>query len=80
MNQLNPLKILQLKTAWDQFQIRHPKFPPFLNTLTKEGIAEGSVIEITVTDVDGKTINSNLKVTPEDIQLLESLKELMEHS
>jgi hypothetical protein len=80
MNQLNPLKLLQLKAAWEQLQARHPKFLAFLNILANDGIAQDSILEITVTDAQGKSINSNLKITPEDILLLKNLRELLENS
>lgn len=76
MNQMNPMKLLQLKNAWDQFKSRHPKFLSFINSVTKGAVSEGSVIEITVTTADGQTINSNLLVTAEDMQLIEDMKEL----
>ena len=28
----NPLKLMQLKTAWQSFAMRHPKFPLFWKT------------------------------------------------
>lgn len=76
MNQINPMKLLQLKNSWDQFKARHPKFPSFISSVTKGAVCEGSVIEITVTTADGKTISSNLRVTSEDMQLIEDMKEL----
>lgn len=77
MNQINPMKLLQLKNSWDRFKARHPKFPSFISSVTKGAVSQGSIIEITVTTADGKTISSNLKVTAEDMQLIEDVKELM---
>lgn len=37
---------------------------------------EGSVVEIKLTTSEGREIITNMRVTPEDIQLLETLKEL----
>ena len=54
MAPINPLKLLQLKNAWDQFTGRHPKFPAFLKAMTKGAITEGSILEITVTTADGR--------------------------
>lgn len=76
MSPINPLKLLQMKNAWDQFTGRHPKFPAFLQALAKGAITEGSVLEITVTTADGKVISSNLKVTAEDMALIDELKNL----
>lgn len=77
MNQMNPLKLLQLKTSWDQFKLRHPKFPAFITSVMNGAITEDAIIEISITAADGRTINSNLKVTAEDIQMVEDLKELL---
>lgn len=77
MNSINPLKLLQLKGAWDQFKARHPKLLAFFQALlSQNAISEGSLIEITVSCADGKTYNANLKLTREDMQLIEELKQL----
>lgn len=76
MNPINPMKLLQLKNAWDQFTGRHPKFPAFLKAMTKGAITEGSVLEITLTTADGKVISTNLKVTAEDMALVNDIKDL----
>lgn len=76
MNGMNPLKLLQLKEAWEQFCIRHPKFPAFLNAASGIHLKEGTVIDVTITSPDGRQIGTNLKLTSEDVQLLQELKEL----
>lgn len=73
---MNPLKLMQLKSLWDKFTTNHPKFPKFLEAVGQNSIREGSVLEITVTTPEGDKISSNLKVTAEDMQLVESLKEI----
>lgn len=75
-NNINPLKLLQLKGAWDQFTGRHPKFPSFLKALSQGAVAEGTVLEFTVTTPDGRVLNSNLKITAEDMALVEQLKNI----
>lgn len=80
MNQINPLKLLQLKASWEQFKVRHPKFLSFLNTVNKDGFAAGDVVEITITNSEGKAISANIKVTEADVRLIGTLKELMETS
>ena len=71
---INPMQLLKLKGMWDQFTQRHPKFPAFLKAMTQGAVTEGSVIEITVTTADGRKISSNLKVTREDMELVEEVK------
>ena len=71
---INPMQLLKLKGMWDQFTQRHPKFPASLKAMTQGAVTEGSVIEITVTTADGRKISSNLKVTREDMELVEEVK------
>lgn len=71
---INPMQILKIKGMWDQFTQRHPKFPAFLKAMSQGAISEGSVLEITVTTADGRKLSSNLKITAEDMALVEELK------
>lgn len=72
---IDPMQLLKMKGMWDKFTARHPKFPAFLKAMSQGAITEGSVLEIKVTTVDGRVISSNLKVTAEDMELLEGLKQ-----
>ena len=63
--------LLVLKQAWDTFRHNHPKFPDFLKAVKKRGITEGTEILICVTYPDG------LKLKQSDIELLDSLGQLM---
>lgn len=71
---INPMQLLKIKGLWDQFTERHPKFPAFLKALGQGAVTEGSVFEITVTTPDGRKISSNLKITAEDMELIEEIK------
>ena len=73
---LNPMKLLQIKNAWDRFTASHPKFPLFLKAIQKQGITEGTILELKVTAPDGRELCSNLKLTPEDMELYRELQEL----
>lgn len=75
---MNPMNLLQLKSSWEKFQRNHPKFPLFLNAVSGEGLDAGSIVEIKVTTAQGKTFTSNLKVCPEDEELIRELKGLSE--
>ena len=75
---INPLKLLELKNMRDQFAANHPKFPRFIEAVTREALVEGSVIEIQVAMPDGRKLVTNLKLTASDIQMLQSLQELSE--
>ena len=73
---LNPMKLLQIKNAWDRFTAGHPKFPLFLKAIQKQGITEGTILELKVTAPDGRELCSNLKLTQEDMELFRELQEL----
>lgn len=76
---MNPMQLLKIKGMWDQFTQRHPKFPAFLSAMAQGAINEGSVLEITVTTADGRKISSNLKVTREDMEMVEEVKNVVKN-
>ena len=76
MNGINHLKLLQVKGACEQFQIRHLKFPACLNAAAGINLKEGTIIDVTITSPDGGQIGTNLKLTAEDLQLFQELKEM----
>ena len=41
---INPLKLMQLKDAWMQFNRRHPKLAPFFRAIQAKALKEGTVI------------------------------------
>lgn len=74
---INPMMIMQLKTSWDRFAQNHPKFPKFWKAAYKNGLTEGTVIEFKIITPEGKEISSNLKLTKDDTELINQLRELM---
>lgn len=72
---MNPMKLMQLKKVWDKFVSHHPKFPMFLKAVSQNGACEGCIYEFHVTTPDGKTFQSNLKLTGEDIALIQQIKD-----
>lgn len=40
---MNPLKLMQLKSAWDRFKGNHPRFPRFLTALCQKGLKEDAL-------------------------------------
>lgn len=72
------MQIFKVKGMWDGFTKRHPKFPSFLKAMTQGAVTEGSVLEITITTADGRTISSNLKVTAEDVAMVQEMKQMMQ--
>ena len=76
MNLQNPAALFQTMNLWSRFQKNHPKFPKFLSAVTQNGIREGSIIEIKVTTAEGESFDSNLKITADDMEIIEQLKNI----
>ena len=75
---MNPMLILQLKPAWEQFKGSHPKLN-FIKAASKDSFLDkGSLIEISVTNSAGKTIASNIRVKEDDLAFLSALKDVLE--
>ena len=72
---MNFQSLLQLKSLWQRFTNQHPKFPAFLRA-AQPALKEGSVLSFTITTPEGKKLESNLKVTSTDLELVESLKNM----
>lgn len=70
---MNPMAIMQIKPLLEQFQQRHPKFIQFFNYVSQQ-IGEDSLIEISVTSADDKKIVTNIRLSREDLELIEKLK------
>jgi len=68
--------VMQLMGAWNKFKQNHPKFPAFLKAVSKTGIKEDTVLEIIVTTPEGEKIETSIKVTESDLELLQSLRQI----
>ena len=76
---MNPMLLLQLKPAWEQFTPNHPKLMNFVKAASKDGFMdEGTLIEISITNSSGKTIASNVRVKQEDLTFLTTFKSVLE--
>ncbi|MBR2912844.1 MAG: hypothetical protein IKK51_10915 [Oscillospiraceae bacterium] len=73
---MNPMKFMQFKPLLERFRDRHPKFIQFFGYAAGH-ISAGSVLEITVTDPEGKKIVTNIRVDEEDIALFHQFKEML---
>ena len=72
---MNPMNFMKAKGLLAQFTTNHPMLPAFFKAASTQ-IGEGSIIEINVTTAEGKTLCTNMKVKPEDMQLVQELKNL----
>ena len=68
---------IKLLGLWNRFMNNHPKFPAFTKAVMQNGITEGTIFEVNVTTADGKTISSNIKLTADDMQIIQELKNSM---
>lgn len=66
----------KVKPLLDNFRAEHPKFPLFLNAIQQDGLRKGSVLEISVTSPEGKNYTTNIRLTDNDMELLEMIKNL----
>lgn len=73
---LNPAMLFKIKGAWEKFVSNHPKFPMFLRAASAVGIKEGYIIEVKITDTEGKTICTNVKLTDSDMDLIDMIKDM----
>lgn len=74
----NPMKLMRFKEMGERFRANHPRIPGFFEAAF-HSIREGSVIEMTVTDPEGKTICANIRVTAEDMEMLREARDTMGH-
>lgn len=73
---INPMALLGLKNDFDKFKDNHPKFLQFVKAFTRAGIQEGTIMECKVITADGQELQANIKITADDLELLEKLKYL----
>ncbi len=73
---LNPTLLFKIKGAWDTFSANHPKFPLFIKAVQQSGIKEDSIVEIAFVSPDGKRLETNVKLTASDMELIDILKNL----
>jgi hypothetical protein len=70
---MNPMMLMQLQQRIQTFQQDHPKFVPFMMALKDNALEEGSVFAMKVTTPDGRTIESNIKLTANDIETVKMM-------
>ena len=73
---MNPTILFKMKGMWDRFTRNHPKFPLFLRAAQQKGIQEGTIIAVSITTPSGEKLETNLRVTADDMALFEELKSL----
>ena len=72
----NPMELMKLKERLELFGREHPRFAPFLSTVEKSALREGSVLEIRVTTPEGKEYVTNIRLTKDDVESVNLVKGL----
>lgn len=72
----NPKDMMEFANRMNLFQQQHPKTVAFAQEIMQQGIQEGTVVEMKVTEPNGKEYISNFRVTSDDMQTLEMLKNM----
>ncbi|MBQ7046922.1 MAG: hypothetical protein IJN85_04180 [Oscillospiraceae bacterium] len=70
---MNPMALLHLKSKLEKFRENHPKVPLFFQAASGE-VRLDSIIELKITNPEGKSIVTNIKVTQDDIDLISDLQ------
>lgn len=73
MNPTALFKILELKKRFDK---NHPKFGAFFKAAGKDALMEDSIITISIQAPGKNEMVTNLKITEDDLELIEEIKKL----
>ncbi|MBR0173234.1 MAG: hypothetical protein IJQ21_10655 [Lachnospiraceae bacterium] len=73
---MNPADTFKILAELNRFKSDHPKAVAFVQSLTREGLQEGTVVEMKMTAPDGTEKICNLRVNEKDIALVALLREL----
>ncbi|WP_029233255.1 hypothetical protein [Butyrivibrio sp. VCB2006] len=71
---MNPMLFMQLQQRLSLFQQDHPKVMPFMQAVGSTAVTEGTVFAVKVTTPDGKVLESNIKLTANDIETINLMK------
>lgn len=73
---INPMKLMQMKTMMNTLRENHPKFPSFLDAVSKKALCKDTIIEIKVTTPEGESLESNLRLKESDLDILRQMQEI----
>lgn len=73
---MNMGSAMKLMGAWNKFKSNHPKFPAFCKAVARKGFAEDTIIEVAIISPDGERIETNVRLTQEDLELMNELKNM----
>ncbi len=73
---MNPMQLLQLSERLKIFREQHPRVLEFLHAVARDNIQPGVIMELKVTDNEGRTKVTNIRLTPEDVETIGIIKNL----
>ncbi|MCR5707951.1 hypothetical protein SAMN02910353_01175 [Ruminococcus sp. YRD2003] len=73
---MNPLAMMKLKPLFETFCQDHPKFLMFLGAVGG-AVDKDSIIEMTLTNSQGQTMKTNIKINDNDLELFQELAKLL---
>ncbi len=71
---MNLEQMFRARQAWSTFKRNHPKVPAFIDAVEKKDFCEGMEIAIAVRYPDGEEHKAGIRVTAEDMELLEMVR------
>ena len=73
---MNLEQMLRARSAWNVFRQNHPKVPVFIDSVENRGFCEGMEIAIAVRYPDGEQYKTGIRVTAEDMELMDMLRSM----
>ena len=77
---INPSVVFKLKGLQQRFVADHPKFPSFLQAIKNKGVPEGTVVTLKLEYPNGEVLESNIKVTANDVNSFNELSRLSQNN
>ena len=73
---MNPFELMKIKPLFETFCQDHPKLIMFVGAVGG-AVDKDSVIEMTMTNSEGQTMKTNIKVNDNDLELFQELSKLI---
>ena len=73
---MNPMQLMQLAERLKIFRSQHPKVLDFLRDVIRNDLEPGVIMELRVTDNNGRVSVTNIRLTEEDIETIGIIKNL----
>ena len=74
---VNPMQIMKLADRWRIFSSQHPRFVDFVRDIGRSSMQEGTILELKVTETEGRVKVTNIRLTQEDLESIGIIKDLI---